>query len=174
MKKIALFLALVLVGSAAMAAAPAATAEKPSGMRVGVESVFIQGVGTIGLPYIGFKLNDNQTVDVGLTYWSLNDGATTDLALVGRFENKITEIGKVKLNWSGTLGIISDNAGATTTILALIGAVGAEYKIADALSIYGNIDLINFQNTSGGGASSTSYFLLNGNGNAYSGMRVYI
>jgi len=170
MKKIALLLALVLVGSAALAAAPAATAEKASGMRVGIESISLLN---IGMPYIGFKLNDNQTIDVGLTFQSENDGAITDLGIVGRLENKISEIGKVKLNWSGMLGIRSRNTGASTTTLVLIGAVGAEYKIADNFSIYGNIDLLRLENKSGA-TTGTSFYILSGNTQAYSGMRVYL
>jgi hypothetical protein len=167
MKKIIAILgAVILIASASHA-----------GMRVGVECLPLTGIAGApgGLPYIGFQLNDSQTVDVGLTYASMNNGNQTGLGLVGRFESVIMKIKNLKLNWSGILGIISvNNAGASSTTLQLQGGVGAEYMITDAFSVYGNIDILTLQNTSAGGTSTSNFMILTGNGNAYSGLRIYI
>ena len=166
MKKVILVLGLV----ALIATAPQAA------MRYGVESISVMignTLNTYGLPYVGFQLNENQTVDIGATYRSLSDGDTTILGIIGRLENKITEIGKIKLSWAGVLGIISVNAAANSTTLVLAGSVGAEYKISDAFGIYGNVDILNYQSVSGD-ITRTDLFILNGSGNAYTGMRIYI
>lgn len=156
MKKILLVLGLaILVASASYA------------------SVF--GVDVGGTPYMGFQLNENQRVDVGLMYISNNDGATTNLGIFGRFDNKIAEVDKLNLSWAGQLGITSAAAaGATTTTIVLTGLLSAEYKITDVVALYGNIYLLTLQSVGAGGASATSFGVLTGDGQAYSGIRIYI
>ena len=133
-------------------------------MRVGVEN---------GQPYMGWQLSPMQAIDVGLGYTSTNNGTFTNLLLFGKYTQNIATVKNVKLNFSGTLGINSANTGVSTTTLGLVGSVGAEYMIADNISIYGDIDLLTIQSMSGA-ATGTNMFLVTGDGNAYSGIRIYI
>ncbi len=153
MKKAIILLVVMLLGTASFAV-----------MRVGVEN---------GTPYMGWQLSDMQAIDAGLGYTSTGNGAVTNLTLFGKYTQNITKVKNVNLNWSGTLGITSANAGATTTTLALVGSVGAEYLINEAISVYGDIDLLTIQSMSGA-ATGTNFFLVNGDFNCYSGIRIYI
>jgi len=159
MRKMITILALVaLIASASSAM-----------MRVGVENA----TGAT-FPYVGWQLSDTQAVDVGLTYTSTNNGNTTNLGLGGKYTQKITEVKQVKLNWFGMLGIASANAfGASTTTITLLGGLGAEYKLTDAIGVYGDIDLLTIQSMSGA-ATGTNFFLVTGDFNCYSGVRIYI
>ncbi len=131
-----------------------------------------------GMPYIGFRLNKNQVIDVGLSYNSQNDGDATNLTFLGRFENKIADVKKLKLSWAGQLTFGSAKttfagASTTTTTITLAGLVGAEYKITDALGFYGYLNLLNYQTVSNGG-SAASYWLLTGPALAYTGFKIYL
>ena len=159
MKKIIVVLGLIaLIASASSAL-----------MRAGVETV----VGA-PFPYVGWQLNDSQAVDVGLTYASTNNGNLTNLGLGGKYTQKIMEVKQVKLNWFGMLGIASANAaGASTTTITLLGGLGAEYKLTDSVGVYGDVDLLTIQSMSGG-ATGTNFWLVTGDVNCYSGVRIYI
>jgi hypothetical protein len=160
MKKILLILGVIALIATASSAA----------MRVGVETV-----AGATFPYMGWQLSPTQAIDVGLTYLSINDGAATTLGLGGKYTQVLTEVNKLKLGFSGMLGI--NSAGGTgltsTTTITLIGGVGAEYMIAEAVGIYGEIDLLTIQSMSGG-ATGTNIFMVTGDGNCYSGIRIYI
>ena len=153
MKKAIILLVVLVLGTASFAA-----------MRVGVEN---------GLPYMGWQLSDMQAIDAGLGYTSTGNGAVTNLILFGKYTQNIMKVKNVNLNWSGSLGINSANAGASTTTIGLVGSVGAEYMINEVISIYGDIDLLTIQSISGA-ATGTNFFLINGDANCYSGIRVYI
>ena len=131
---------------------------------------------TSGMPFMGFQVNENQRADVGLTYTSLNDGNTTNLGLMGKFENTMLTAGQLKAGWAGVLGIASGKAAGTdTTTITLSGLLTAEYKVSKNLGVYGSIYLLTFQNVNTGGTSATNFWLLTGDGaNAYGGIRVYI
>lgn len=159
MRKIIMILGLIaLIASASSAL-----------MRVGVENV-----AGATFPYVGWQLTDTQAIDVGLGYTSTNNGNVTNLGLGGKYTQKITEVKQVKLNWYGMLGLNSANAGgASTTTITLLGGLGAEYKLTDAIGVYGDIDILTIQSMSGG-ATGTNFFLVTGDFNCYSGVRIYI
>jgi len=132
------------------------------------------GVDVGGTPYLGFALNPDQTIDVGLTYTSQNDGNTTNLGLFGRFEGNFMKADKVDVYWYGLLGLASGKAlGTTTTTITITGGMGAEYNIAKNFSIYGNAALLTIQSMSNGG-SQTNFGLVTGDWSAYSGLRIYL
>ena len=138
-------------------------------MRFGVENV----AGTT-VPYMGWDISSTQAIDAMLGYASFNNGGNTNLNIGGKYTQVIQKIKNVNLNFSGLLGINSATAaGASTTTLTMIGALGAEYKVNDVLSIYGDIDLLTLQSMSGG-ATGTNIFLVTGDFNCYSGIRIYI
>ena len=104
------------------------------------------GIDGTGVPFVSFKINDTQMADLGLSYSSTNNGAATNLNLLGRIENGIMNLDKVKLYWAGQL-LINSAAGAST--ITIDGIVGAEYKVSKNLGIYGNIDLVTIQSAAG-------------------------
>jgi len=128
--------------------------------RIGYDSNY-------ALPTYGFQLNENQMVDLGARYSSTNNGGTTNLWLLAKLENKIMAMDTTKLFWAGQIAV---NSTAGTSTLWLDGIVGAEYKINKNLGVYGNIYL--FTLSSGSGASS--FWLLTGDANVYTGMRIYL
>ncbi|MFC1637595.1 hypothetical protein ACFL1W_01100 [Candidatus Margulisiibacteriota bacterium] len=136
--------------------------------RYGVEAV----AGAI-FPYMGWQISDTQAIDVGLGYTSTNNGGVTTLTLGGKYTQSLAVVNKVKLNWYGMLGIGSVNTGASTTTLTLLGGLGAEYMITEAIGIYGDIDLLTIQSMSGA-ATGTNFFLVQGDFNYFSGIRIYI
>lgn len=154
MKKIIAILGLVVMVATASSAV----------MRVGVENA---------MPYMGWQISDMQAIDAGLGYTSTNNGNVTNLTLFGKYTQDIIKVKNVTLNWSGTLGINSANAGATTTTLGLVGSLGAVYMINEVIAIYGDIDLLTIQSMSGA-ATGTNFFLVTGDANCYSGIRIYI
>jgi hypothetical protein len=178
MKKITLLLMVLILGTAAFAAAPkaapkaaapavyvapAATAKSPT--IIGVED---------GSPYMRFMMNRDQAVDVGFTYNNTNS-ANNNIFLWGRLNNKIGQVGAITTSWGAALSLWSGKqAGADCTILGLGGSVSAAYMILDNVEIYGNVNLLGLMNTSLAGASTTSYSMITGSGNCYSGIRVYL
>jgi|GEM_PF-2249614 len=139
-----------------------------------VFGVDVGGIGGGALPYMGFQLNTEQRVDVGLGYNDFS-GGNNALVLMGRFENRIASENKLNLSWAGQLGIGSSSTGGTsTTTINILGLVSAELKITDAVALYGNIYLLNLTSTSVGGSSTTTFGILNGDLTAYSGFRIYI
>jgi predicted porin len=116
-----------------------------------------------GLPYMGFKLNDDMRIDAGIQYVDL----TQTLGLYGRFTSKISQVNKVKTYWGGALGIKA--ASGTTTIL-ISGLIGAEYKIDDNFGVYADVNVLSLESNSG----STNFELLTGSSSVYSGLRVYL
>ncbi len=165
MKKI-----LVVLGIIALAASISHAA-----MRAGVDvgNITLLGINA-ATPYVGFQLNPDQTIDVGLTYTSMNDGNTTNLGLFGRFESNFMKADKVDVYWYGLLGLASSKAGGvTTTTINIAGGMGAEYMIAKNFAIYGNVALLTLQSMSNGG-SQTNFGLVAGDLFAYSGLRIYL
>jgi len=128
--------------------------------RIGYDANF-------AVPTYGFPINDTQMVDIGATYSSTNNGGTTNLQLLGKLENKIMTLDATKVFWAGQLGINS-TGGAST--IRIDGLVGAEYKVAKNLGVYGNIYLFSLSSASG----NTSFSLLSGDANVYTGMRIYL
>ncbi|NQT29249.1 MAG: hypothetical protein HQ596_01625 [Candidatus Saganbacteria bacterium] len=155
MKKIILILGLIVIFSSnAMA------------MIVGLEN---------GSPYLRFAISENQAIDVGADYASLSNSSTTQLDIWGRFNHKIAEIGAVTASWAGTIGArAAHTSAADTTTITLIGLVSASYPIAENLVIYGNLNLFSLASASSGGTSTTSYALIWGDTNVYSGVRVLL
>jgi hypothetical protein len=100
----------VLLGLAILASASQAL------MIFGVDNV--TGLGGTGLPYMGFKLNDDQRIDAGIQYMDV----TETVGLYGRFTSKISQVNKVKTYWGGALGITSASGATTITINGLVGA----------------------------------------------------
>lgn len=137
-------------------------------MIVGVEG---------GLPYMRFGLNKTQAVDVGAYYDSNNNGATTDLRVWARLNNKISDFNGINTSWGATLSLRSDTgftaAGGTTTTIGLAGLVSASYEIVKNVALYANINLITLQLMSGA-TSGNSFDFLTGSNIVYSGARIYL
>jgi len=175
MKKIALFLALILVGSAAMAAAPAKPAAQASPkMYVGVMNKTITGLGIpVNVPFVGFVLSPGLTLDVGLTLASCSAPNQTLMGIFGRINGAMAEISKVKVGWSGALYFGSDSA-TSSTAFALNGGLFAEYNITDSLSVFGDATILQFCSSTSGGSSVTNMGILTADPNCFTGFRVYL
>lgn len=172
MKKIAMFLVLVVLGTAAFAA-PAKTAAAPASIAAAPASGPIIGVED-GAPYMRFLMNQSQAIDVGLTYNNTNS-ANNNFFVWGRMNNKIGKVGAVATAWDAGVSLWSGKtAGADCTVIGLGGGVSAAYMILDNVEIYGNVVLIRVMSTNLAGASTTSYSAITGSGNCYSGIRVYL
>ncbi|OGC23736.1 hypothetical protein A2291_05060 [candidate division WOR-1 bacterium RIFOXYB2_FULL_42_35] len=127
-------------------------------------------------PYMRFNLSNDQAIDVGATYDSNNNAATTDLQIWARINNKIANFGGISTSWGATLSLRSDTgftaAGATTTV-GLAGLVSASYEIIKNVALYANINLVTLQMMSGA-TTGTSFDFLTANNNVYSGARIYL
>jgi hypothetical protein len=168
-------LIMVMALSAASLAAPAKTVAKEApvvsapapaaGPIIGVED---------GTPYMRFLMNRDQSMDVGLTYNNTN-AANNNFFVWGRLNNKIGKVGSVATGWDAGVSLWSGKqAGADCTVIGLGGGVSAAYMILDNVEIYGNVVLLRIMSTNLAGASTTSYSLITGSGNCYSGIRVYL
>jgi hypothetical protein len=121
-----------------------------------------------------FVMNKDQSIDVGLTYNNINSN-NNSFTVMGRFNNKIGQAGAVTTSWGIGLSLTSGKqAGADITVIGLVGSVSAGYMILENVEIYGNVNLLALTNTNAGGTSTTSYNLITGSGNCYSGIRVYL
>lgn len=178
MRKIALLTLIVILGTMAFAAAPkTAPAARPAANPAPAVSS-AAGTGPIigvedGSPYMRFVLNRDQSIDVGLTYNNTNSN-NNSITVMGRLNNKIGQVGAVTTSWGAALTLTSGKAGVDFTVIGLVGSVSAGYMILENVEIYGNINLLALANTSAGGTSTTSYNLITGSGNCYSGIRVYL
>lgn len=171
MKKIALMLMIVILGTTAFAAA--ASKKTASSMGAGVDVTLLGG-----MPYWRFVLDSDRAVDAGLGYTSTSvGGATTSgFTIFGRYENLLNQVTKeLKTNWGASLMINSASAaGATTTTFTLAGLLGAEYSITSNLSLYGYVTVLSFSSASTGGTSTTTIALLSGSPTSYTGFRIYL
>jgi len=184
MKKITLLLMVLILGMAAFAAAPKAAPKAAAPAKTAPAATYAAPAATAksptiigvedGSPYMRFIMNRDQAVDVGFTYNNTNS-ANNNIFLWGRLNNKIGQVGAITTSWGAALSLWSGKqAGADCTILGLAGSVSAAYMILDNVEIYGNVNLLGLMNTSLAGASTTSYSMITGSGNCYSGIRVYL
>jgi hypothetical protein len=181
MKRIALLLglAIILATCAQAATTPAKAAAAPSStkMYIGVMNKNISGVG-VNCPFIGFQINPDMSIDIGLTLVSQSTGGATNsmFGLFGRVNGVLAEISKVKVGWMGALNIGSTSpaGGTSTTAISLAGALSAEYMITDSLSMFGDANLLQFGSASTGGTSSTDIRLMSSDPLCISGFRVYL
>lgn len=190
MKKILILLSLLLVVTSVAMAAPKATAPAAATAYTASDSAPIQMAITargnsfaslgiianyttlpslIGGPTLRIGINKDQAMEFGLNYSSLGSGTST-MGFMGRFEMTMAKIGEAKAYWAGQASYFSVTAGATTSTVAIMGLIGAEYMFAKNLSIIAEIMPAAFVSF---GSTSQFYILSNSSANLYSGLRLY-
>lgn len=194
LKKILILLSLLLVVTSVSMAAPKATATAPAytasdsapiQMAITARGNSFASLGyiagniisspvLIGSPTLRIGLNKDQAMEFGLNYSSLGTG-TSLMGFMGRFEMVMAKLGETKAYWAGQASYYSvTNAGATTSIIGIMGFLGAEYMFSRNLSIIAEVMPAAFVSASSGGASVSQFYILtNTTANLYSGLRLY-
>lgn len=166
MKRIALFLMIVVLATsvfaAAKKAAPAKTPAPPTvsipapapdpSMRIGALTIAAPG-GFGSVPTIGMRINPNMFLDLGLAVGQNAAGANTNLGALIRLENQLFRSGDLKAVIGGNLWYATNPgyAAAATPATTLNIFAGFEYELVKNLSVLANLTLL--EATSTGGAT---------------------
>ena len=160
MRKLALLLTIVILGTSAFAAAPKAAASKGSEGFVGISLNSIAGVPSARFGFGSWSLDAGGSI--------ANAGNTTTITLLLRGEIPLSKISSdVNTYVAPELVLVSGGGTSTTTINVYLGA---EYKFASNLAIFA--DLTAFTLTSVGG--TTTWTIGGNSGLIYTGGRLYL
>ncbi|MBI5078587.1 hypothetical protein HZB08_01005 [Candidatus Saganbacteria bacterium] len=166
MRKIVLFLVILILGTTAFAAAPKATPAKapatsspvvvstaPVVTRIGVLTQGSPG-GFGSVATFGTRFNPGLSGDLGLAVGQNAAGANTNIGIVLRLEFDGSAMGEVKTHAGGSLLFASNPAyaAAATSALTLSVFAGLEYQLLKNLSVLADLTLLEI--TSSGGNTS--------------------
>ncbi len=163
MKRIALLLAIVVVGTATFAATPKTA---PAAAPAAAQS---SGFTAVALTTGGIPL-----VKMGMGSWSLDLGATigspaagtTNYTVIAKGDLPLGTVGQVRTYWAPQLTLASF-FGASTVTGTLF--VGGEYLFAPKLAIYGDLSLLSIASAAG-----ATTWTIGTNVWVYSGIRMYL
>jgi len=160
MKKIALLLAIALLGTVSFAA----TAEKSSGIPTGKFGFGAQGLtltsGANTMPTIKFYLNDGTAIEGGVSYLSESSGGASESSLSFMFAFKsimMKAMNGLYPQW-GISFVYVKNPGLLPdrSMLGIALNLGAEYFITPQFSIEGNLSPISYGSFTFPGGSTTA------------------
>ena len=172
MKKIALLLAVLLIGSSAFAVGMKCK------MGYGVQGLTIT-TNNITMPTVQYYFEDDTVGELGLSLATLSTGSVTNLTIALGFKKNLGDaVGGIQPHWGAALAYTSCPAMvANTTNLLLAINVGAKYFVTDNLCLEGNLVPLAYNSFSVGGATTTRLSILN-SANALPaatfGMHVYL
>lgn len=156
MKKVALFLMIMVLG-AAVFAAPAKTpvlvstnVAKTASMRIGALTVAAPG-GLGSIPTIGWQNSPTMSWDVGLAIAQNAAGANTNFGILLRLENELFRVGDLKVHLAGNL-LYATNPGyaaAATPSTTINVAGGVEYELLKNLTVLSDLTLLEVTSTGG-------------------------
>jgi hypothetical protein len=158
MKKLIALLVVVLMGSAAFAAAPVGK------MGFGVQGLRLTS-NAITMPTLQIYFNENMAGEFGIALASQSVGgtSTTNVTLAAGIKMPIMkQIGSIQPLWGVALAYTSNPAmisGVSNILLAL--SVGAEYFVTPNFSIEGNLVPLAINSNTGGAVDVTTISLLN-------------
>ena len=162
MKKIAMLMVILVLATAAFAAAKPAGA--PAKTQGGITAISLNSAPNV--PSIRFDFG-SWSLDAGVML--INTAAGNTFTLLGRGEVDINKIGSnIRTYWAPAITLVSPPAGGSTTNLSVF--LGAEYMFAPQLAIF--FDLTAFTLTSSGG--TTSWGIGANQAQIYSGGRLYL
>lgn len=169
MKKVALLLAIILLGTVSFAA----TAEKSSGIPVGKWGFGAQGLtltsGAITMPTLKFYLNEGMAIEGGVSYLSETNRPTGSadnvmslmLALkgiLGKAPNGIYPQWGISFIYIKNPGFVKDE-----NLMGVALNLGAEYFITPQFSIEGNLSPIAYSSDTLGGNTTTDISIFGSN-----------
>ncbi len=174
MKKIALLMVVIIIGTSAFAAAPkAAPAAKPAAssapaaakrMGFGLQGFTVTS-NNITMPTLEYPLSDEMMGEIGLAFASRSAAGasvsnfTLALALKMKLGNPV---GSIQPQWGVGLAYTSNPALVNNTSNILIALnVGAKYWITPDLSLEGNLIPLAYNSFTAAGATTTTMSVLN-------------
>lgn len=193
MKRIALFMMIVILGTASFAAkpkAPAATVSAPvvsgqasgDSLRLGLLNISNPG-GFASVATVGKQINSGLSGDLGLAIGQNAAGSKTNIGVLARLEFVTPKIGEVNTFAAGNLWYATDPTyagGASSITLNISG--GLEYPLLKNLSFLVNATLFEITSYAGTTAIGLGAGTANTGGSGlgvasvaiYNGIRLYL